>query len=45
MGTAAHGGKGFKGRAAISGERPIRATSCKQQHNKVLCDPPPLIGQ
>ena len=30
MGTAAFGGKGFKGSAAVSGERPIGAATCKQ---------------
>ena len=34
MGTAAYGGKGFEGRAAVSGERPIGAASCRQQHNQ-----------
>ena len=28
MGTAAYGGKGFKGRAAVRGERPIGTASC-----------------
>ena len=40
MGTAACGGKGFKGRAAVSGERPIGAASCRQQHNQMSCYPP-----
>ena len=31
MGTAAYGGKGFKERAAVSGERPIGTASCRQQ--------------
>ena len=34
MGTAAYGGKGFEGRAAVSDERPIGAASCRQQHNQ-----------
>ena len=41
MGTAACGRKGFKGRAAVSGERPIGAASCRQQHNQASCPPPP----
>ena len=41
MGAAAYGGKGFKGRARISGERPIGAASCRQQHNQVSFRPPP----
>ena len=40
MGTTAHGGKGFKGRARASGERPIGA-SCRQQHNLMSCRTPP----
>ena len=42
MGTAAYGGKGFKGRAAVTGERPIGAAGCRQQHNRASCQPPPL---
>ena len=41
MGAAAHGGRGFKGRAEVSGERPIGAASRRQQHNQVSCQPPP----
>ena len=41
MGTAAYGGKGFRGRAAVSGDRPIGAASCRQQHNQASCQPPP----
>ena len=41
MGTAACKGKGFKGKAVVSGERPIDAASCTQQHNEVSCHPPP----
>ena len=41
MGATAYGGRGFKGRAAVSGERPIGAASCRQQHNEVSCQPPP----
>ena len=37
MGTAAYGGKGFKEKAAVSGERPIGAASCRQQHNQTSC--------
>ena len=40
MGTAADGAKGFKGRAAASGERPTGASSCRQQHNEGSCQPP-----
>ena len=40
MGTGAYGGKGFKGRAAASCERPIGVTSCRQQHNQVSCQTP-----
>ena len=42
MGSAAHGGKGFQERATGSGERPIGATSCRQQHNQASCQTPPL---
>ena len=44
MGTAADGGKGFKGRAAGGGERPIGAASCRQQHNHASCQCPPRPG-
>ena len=40
MGTAAYGGKGFKGRAVASGERPMGAASCRQQHSQVTCQSP-----
>ena len=40
MGTAAYGGRGFKGRAAVSGERPIGAARCRQQHNEAPPPPP-----
>ena len=40
MGTATYGGKGCKGRAAVSGERPIGAASCRQQHNQGSYQPP-----
>ena len=46
MGAAAPGGKGFKGRAAVSGDRPIRGARCRQQHHKVSCQtapPPPRL--
>ena len=41
MGAAACGGKGSKGRAAVNGDWPIGATSCKPKHTKVSCQPPP----
>ena len=42
MGAAACGGKGFKERAGVSGERPIGAVSCRQQHKPgVMPTPPP----
>ena len=41
MGTATYGGKGFKGKAAIGGDRPIGATSCRQQHNQASCQHSP----
>ena len=41
MGTAAYGGKGFKGMAAVSGNRPIGVASYKQQHTCVIPPPPP----
>ena len=37
MGTAACGGRGFKGRGAVSGERPIGAARCRQQHDRASC--------
>ena len=37
MGTPAYGGKWFKGRVAVSGEMPICAAKCRQQHNQVSC--------
>ena len=37
MGTAAYAGKGFKGRAAVSGDRPVGAASCRPQHSQVSC--------
>ena len=37
MGAAAYVGRGFKGRVAVSGERPIGAAGCTQQHNQVAC--------
>ena len=42
MGTAAYRGKGFKGSAAVSGERPIGAAGCRQQHTRR--PPPPFQG-
>ena len=41
MGSAAYGGRGFKGRAAVSGGRAIGATSCRQQYNPASCQTPP----
>ena len=41
MGVAACGGRGFKGRARGSGERPIGAARCRQQRNRAACQPPP----
>ena len=41
MGAAAYGGRGFEGRARVSGERPIGADSCRQQHNQASCHTPP----
>ena len=35
MGTAPYGGNGFKRRAAVSGERPLGAARCRQQHNEM----------
>ena len=40
MGATAYGGKGFKGRSGVSGERPTGAASCRQQHNQASCQPP-----
>ena len=40
MGAATYSGKGFKERAAVSGERP-GGVSCRQQYNQALCQPPP----
>ena len=39
--VAAYGGEGFKGTAAVSGERPVGAASCGQQDNEVSCQAPP----
>ena len=39
MGAAAYGGKRFKERARVSGERLIGAASCRQQHNQASCQP------
>ena len=41
MSNAAYGGKGFKGRAAVSGERPTGAASCRQRLKQASCPPPP----
>ena len=46
MGAAAYGGKGFKGSARVSGERPIGTGGRTQQHNQASCHPPaPLWGR
>ena len=39
MGAADYGGNGFKGRARASGERPMGAARCRQQHNQASCQP------
>ena len=44
MGTAAYGGKGFKGRAAVSGDWPSGAASCRRQHTQASCQTPPGGG-
>ena len=41
MGTAARGGKVFKGRAAVSGDWPIGAAGCRQHHIQASCQTPP----
>ena len=41
MGASACGGKGFKVRAAVSGERLMDAASWGQQYNQASCHPPP----
>ena len=41
MGTAACGGRGFKGRTRVSGERLIGAARCRQQHDQASYQPPP----
>ena len=43
MDAATYGGKGFKGKAAVSGKWPIGAASCRQQHNQVSCQPSPAF--
>ena len=42
MGTTTYGGKGFKGRARVSGERPMGAASFGQQSIQASCQPAPL---
>ena len=37
MGITAFGGKGVKGRARVSGERPMGAARCRQQHHRASC--------
>ena len=46
MGAAACWGEGFKGRAAVSGDQPIGAGRCRQQHTQMSCQPPlpPSLG-
>ena len=39
MGTGAYGGKGFKERTRVSGERPIGGASFRQQSIYVSCHP------
>ena len=41
MGTAACGGREFKGRAAVDGEGPMGAGSYRQQYIQASCQPPP----
>ena len=41
MGAAASGGRGFKEATRVSGEMPIGAAGCRQQHNQASCQPPP----
>ena len=47
VGTAAYGGRGFKARARVSGERPMGAPSCRQQYNRASYQhprpPPPPV--
>ena len=43
MGTTAYGGKGSKGRAS-NGDRPVGATSCRQeQYTMASCQTPPPL--
>ena len=42
MGTPACGGRGFEGRAAVSGRRPIGAASFRQLSIQASTPPPPL---
>ena len=46
MGPAAFEGEGVKGRARVSGERPIGATlpTCRQQHHRHANNPPIPLG-
>ena len=41
MGAAAYGGRRFKERTRVSGERPIGAARCRQQYSPASCLPPP----
>ena len=41
MGTAAYGGRGFKGRAAVSGERPSSRRQLQTATQQVSCQSPP----
>ena len=45
LGAAADGGKGFKGRARVSGESPIGAASFRQQYNQASCQTPLATAQ
>ena len=41
MGAAVYRGRGFKGRAGVSGDRPIGAARCREQYDRVSCQSPP----
>ena len=40
MGATAYGGKRFRERARVSGERPIGAASYRQHYNQASCQTP-----
>ena len=42
MGTAAYGGRGFKGRTRVSGERPLGAARCSQRSTAIHVGVMPL---